>query len=266
MQIPVLAQIEPGGEWLEATLTDERSESSYGIPVIVLEGEDFARGPGKVIALEAQVARGLIAGLSPRDAARALERTLRTGATRELKDVTADAARQRLTETAEGRYISIICRDGVNKYQLRYYSEMVVKSTRSMAAAERMLQDATKFGLDLMCISVHVGACPVCLPKQGMIYSLRGETPGFPVMRPEDRTPYHPWCGHSMNPLNLDILEADGEVDTMRTFANDPQRVVTSGPEYSEVRAGRSQGTPLQEALAAQAEAEKKRRAGEAEV
>ena len=101
----------------------------------------------------------------------------------------------------------------------------------------------------------------MCIPHQGMVYSLGGESPGFPLMGPDDRTPYHPWCGHSMNPVTVEMLEANGELDSMRAFVNDPERVVTNGLEYAEVRAGRSEGTPLETALAAQAEAEKERRA-----
>jgi len=209
-----------------------------------------------------QVARGIIEGLTPRQTSRALERALRTGATRQLSGVLDLDARARLVETAQGRYISIMCKDGVTRrYQLRPYAEMVQKSTRSMTAAEGTLQTATALDVDLIRISVHVGACPMCIPYQGMVYSLMGETPGFPIMGPDDRTPYHPWCGHSMNPVTVEMLEANGELEEMRAFVNDPQRVVTNGLEYAEVRAGRSEGTPLEEALDAQAEAEKLRRA-----
>ena len=44
----------PGGPWLPATLTDERSESRYGQPVVVVDGETHARGPAEIVRLSGQ--------------------------------------------------------------------------------------------------------------------------------------------------------------------------------------------------------------------
>jgi len=48
MQAHVHVRLTPGGKLLPAILSDERAESSYGQPVVVVEGEDNARGPGEV--------------------------------------------------------------------------------------------------------------------------------------------------------------------------------------------------------------------------
>ncbi len=48
MQIPVLVQTREGGEWLEGVLTDERNESSHGLPVVMVEGEELARATAEV--------------------------------------------------------------------------------------------------------------------------------------------------------------------------------------------------------------------------
>jgi hypothetical protein len=48
MKTMVKVQTIPGGLWQTAWLTDERSESSYGQPVVVVQGEDLARGSGEV--------------------------------------------------------------------------------------------------------------------------------------------------------------------------------------------------------------------------
>ncbi len=40
------------GSWHDAWLTDERAESSYGQPVVVVEGDDVARGPAEIGCLK----------------------------------------------------------------------------------------------------------------------------------------------------------------------------------------------------------------------
>ena len=39
MQSKVSVQLTTGGEWLPAVLTDEHSASSYGLPVVLVDGE-----------------------------------------------------------------------------------------------------------------------------------------------------------------------------------------------------------------------------------
>ena len=48
MQAEVSVQIVPGGPWFSATLTTEHAASSYGQPVVVVQGEPTARGPAEV--------------------------------------------------------------------------------------------------------------------------------------------------------------------------------------------------------------------------
>jgi len=60
MQIPVRVQAEPGGDWQEGVLTDERAESSYGLPVVVVDGEDLARGSSEVYELDASAVQDLL--------------------------------------------------------------------------------------------------------------------------------------------------------------------------------------------------------------
>ncbi len=38
------ARMRPGSPWVRATLTTERAESSYGLPVVVVEGVAYGAG------------------------------------------------------------------------------------------------------------------------------------------------------------------------------------------------------------------------------
>lgn len=51
MKIPIQAKLEYGREFFPAILTDEHSESSYGQPVVVIDGEKRARKPGELFLI-----------------------------------------------------------------------------------------------------------------------------------------------------------------------------------------------------------------------
>ena len=51
MQSRISVKLTAAAEWLPAILSDERAESSYGLPVVIVDGEDFARGTGEVAAV-----------------------------------------------------------------------------------------------------------------------------------------------------------------------------------------------------------------------
>ena len=51
MEALVQVKLRPGGPLVSARLTTERSESSYGLPVVVVEGESNARGTAEVEAV-----------------------------------------------------------------------------------------------------------------------------------------------------------------------------------------------------------------------
>jgi len=201
--------------------------------------------------LQGQIAEGLVQGLLPRDIAKGIRRALQTGkAPDELARTMRPEDLARLDRVAKGQLIEIRCRDGVTRhYNIDYYSKMVAKSSRSMAAAEATLRTAVDTGMDLVQISVHAGACPMCVPIQGQIYSISGQTPGWPLLTPAVRTPLHPWCGHWMLPVSTEILKAEGSYDELQKFSNDPAHAVANITDYEKVASGTSAGVPKAEAI-----------------
>lgn len=201
--------------------------------------------------LQGQIAEGLVQGMLPKDVAKGIRRVLQTGKTSaELARTMRPEDLARLDRVAKGQLIEIRCRDGVTRhYNIDYYSKMVAKSSRSMAAAEATLRTAVNTGMDLVQISVHAGACPMCVPIQGQIYSITGNIPGFPVLTPEARTPIHPWCGHRMLPVSPEILKAEGTYDELQKFSNDPAYAVTNIADYEKVSSGKSVGVPKADAI-----------------
>ena len=74
MQIDVEAYLVSGGPWQPAILTTDRAECSYGVPVVVVVGEDSARGPAEIMAI-----RPMLAGDDLDDAEPILQAAVHTG-------------------------------------------------------------------------------------------------------------------------------------------------------------------------------------------
>lgn len=51
MILRIKAKIERGGKFFPAILTNEHPESSYGLPVVVIDGEMRARKPGELFLI-----------------------------------------------------------------------------------------------------------------------------------------------------------------------------------------------------------------------
>ncbi len=209
--------------------------------------------------LKTQIAAGLVEGTAPRELSRNIREALRTGARQQLRGKVSVELAGQLQQTARGQYISIMCRDGkIRRYDLTRYCRLVTKTARSQAAGDAALQSARRAGLDLIRISVHIGACPLCIPFQGNMYSLNGDTPGFPLMPPEAQTPIHASCGHRMLPTTAEALEADGTLENVRAFSKS-DRVVTDMKQYQAVLRGKSKGLPRVKTLDAARDAAKVR-------
>jgi hypothetical protein len=51
MKIRVQAKLNQGGEFVSAILTNEHTESSYGLPIVLIDGEKRARRPGELFLI-----------------------------------------------------------------------------------------------------------------------------------------------------------------------------------------------------------------------
>lgn len=52
MIVRIKVKVEPGGKFVPAILTNEHPESSYGLPIVVIDGENRARKPEQVYCLK----------------------------------------------------------------------------------------------------------------------------------------------------------------------------------------------------------------------
>jgi len=196
-----------------------------------------------------QVAANLIEGKGPQALARDIARTLRDGALDRLDDAVEGAVSEemkaRIAQTAEGRHISILCRDGKwRNYSLRTYSETVARTSTRMAQTEGTLQSCQQLHIDLVQVSVHANPCPaICAPIPGKVFSVSGGHPDFPALSTVGRAPYHPNCRHVMLPAPEEYMRGRGVYDTLREFSYSREQVADAYG-YRDLLAGIPQGVP----------------------
>jgi hypothetical protein len=74
------------------------------------------------------------------------------------------------------------------------------------------LNRLSEHGHDLVKISTHSRACPLCVPWQGRILSITGKTDGYPTLEEaKAQGLFHPNCRHAMG-LHIDL---DKELDDL---------------------------------------------------
>jgi hypothetical protein len=90
-------------------------------------------------------------------------------------------------------------------WNMRTYTEMVARTTTMQAHLEGTANRLVEQGHDLVKVSTHRGACPLCLPWQGKILSITGKTEGYPTLEEAKAAKlFHPRCRHAYS-LSIDL-------------------------------------------------------------
>ena len=100
-------------------------------------------------------------------------------------------------------------------WNMRTYTEMVARTTTMEAHLQGTANRLVEQGHDLIKISTHRGACPLCEPWQGKILSITGKTEGYPTLEEAKAAGlFHPNCRHAYG-LYIDLdkeIEEEGAV------------------------------------------------------
>ncbi|MFA4971867.1 MAG: phage minor capsid protein [bacterium] len=186
-------------------------------------------------ALAAQIAEGVIEGLGPEELSKRIVQTLQDGAVRRLGTYVDPVLKQQLQQTAEGKLIHILCKDGKTRaYNLKDYGRMVGITESRFAASEGVMKTTLEYGEDLVQWSVHTGACAICLPLQGKVFSITGQNKDFPILTDDSRCPAHPKCRHCLAPVVESFLRDRGQYDALRQFSNAPEARVNDFAAFRE--------------------------------
>ena len=134
-----------------------------------------------------------------------------TNYTEQANQLLKELSKKGLSEqVAKEGFVGVIDRKG-RQWDLRTYSNMVIKTKVTQAFTEGVRHEAEVSGLDLAVISNH-GAKDACSKWEGVVISLNGKTKGYPTYEQARATNeiWHPNCEHTLHPIrNLDLLHPD---------------------------------------------------------
>ena len=94
------------------------------------------------------------------------------------------------------------------EWSLESYAEMSIRSISTEATNLGMENQIKQLGRDLVQISEHAGACEICVPLEGRVYSISGESDEFPSLDNAFDGQYHtihPNCRHRLIPYVEDL-------------------------------------------------------------
>ena len=99
------------------------------------------------------------------------------------------------------------------KVSIEAYSEMLGRTMSGHAAVQASLNRYAEHGYDLVRVSAHFRACPLCVPWEGQVLSQSGQEPGYPSLDEAISAGlFHPNCAHDisayipgLSPEELDV-------------------------------------------------------------
>lgn len=147
-------------------------------------------------------------------------RVLRT-AEDKYREVIANASRQGITGAVNRRQVAQqalneFANRGVTgfvdsndrRWNLSSYTEMATRSTMGRAQINGSMNRAQQNDHDLMIVGTSYEPCEVCMPWEGRILSVSGESDQYPsVQEAEDAGLWHPNCTHSISPYIPGVTE-----------------------------------------------------------
>lgn len=147
----------------------------------------------------------------------------------DLKDYIKD-------ELKTGRGMAVTYSNGA-QMPVDKYAEMLARTTRTETHNIAMLGKAIDDGNDLVECSSISPTCPTCAMYQGRIYSISGNTAGYPSLyETAFKNGYsiiHPNCRHQFFPYNPKFHTAEErrnlEENTHKPFNSDPQSEAARG-------------------------------------
>lgn len=94
------------------------------------------------------------------------------------------------------------------RWEMGSYVEMAIRTTTSNAALQGHIDRQLELGEDLMMVSSFGNTCPICMPWEGKILSVTGNTIKYPSIETA-RTAglFHPNCKHTLMPYIEGITE-----------------------------------------------------------
>lgn len=100
---------------------------------------------------------------------------------------------------------------GGYKGSLEDYAELLARTRTREAQMGGAISRYTEAGQDLVIVPPHPGACNLCAPLQGMVFSISGSSKIYPALADVGAPPWHPNCIDVIAPFVID-LASDEEI------------------------------------------------------
>lgn len=143
-------------------------------------------------------------------------------------------------------------------WNMRKYTEMVARTTTMEAHLQGTTNRLAEQGHDLVKVSTHRGACPLCQPWQGKILSITGKTPGYSTLEEAKAAGlFHPNCRHAYGlhiGLDKEIEELEGEERALALPGYEnalipPEKLTKYALNKEHTRGGRDKAIAFERAL-----------------
>jgi len=96
-----------------------------------------------------------------------------------------------LKKAAQGKYISVVNKNGkLMNFKVGTYAELVARTKLQELGSMSTLNTAAQFESDLVQVSSHNTKSATCIPFEGKIFSISGDSNDFPALR--ESPPFHP--------------------------------------------------------------------------
>lgn len=102
---------------------------------------------------------------------------------------------------------------GGYKGTLSSYAELLARTRTREAQMAAAIQRINEFGIDLVKVPHHAGACPICEPWQGAVFSVSGKDDRFPNLSQMGIPPWHPNCVDAIGPFVIEFASTQ-EIST----------------------------------------------------
>jgi hypothetical protein len=135
---------------------------------------------------------------------------------------TVKEAQKNLTDRLMKKGILGVADKNGRKQSLSSYASMVARTTTREATNKATTDTVTDMGYDLVQMTTTYGACPICVPLEGRVYSVSGKDKRYPSLNrafPGGFHTIHPNCTHSMVPY---FEKYDDDADRIRKESNRP--------------------------------------------
>lgn len=150
--------------------------------------------------------------------------TLETVAEKYVTGRTLKETRRELVGSLVDEGLTAVRDASGREWRLDTYAEMVTRTTTAEAANAGLMNQLKGYGHDLVRMTEHRAACPICAPYESRVFSVSGKTPGYPPLNsvPGFDAGYrtiHPNCRHAWVPY---LPEYDEDPDRTKAESNRP--------------------------------------------